>query len=60
MPVPSGIKVTVQKDKSPSVRLRAVIYRYWESRGSQGDSEAFYQKQVDGIIEQYKKLLDKS
>lgn len=57
MPIKPGKKIETVKDKKPSARLRAVIYRYWEQLGSQGDSEAFYEKHVNAIIEQYKSKL---
>lgn len=57
MALPKGIPIKKVKEKSPSNRLRAVIYLYWEQLGCQGDSEAFYEKHVNAIIEQYKSKL---
>jgi len=52
-----GKKLETVKGKKPSVRLRAVIFRWWESVGSPGDFEDTYEAQIDGLIEKYKKLL---
>jgi len=43
--------------KSESVRLRAVIWRWWEARGKQGDSTAFYKANMEQIINQIKEKL---
>lgn len=58
--LPKGKKIESVKGKTPSVRLRAVIYRYWESQGSPGIFEDTYVAQIEGLIEKYKKLLPKN
>jgi hypothetical protein len=45
-------------EKSPSKRLKAVIWKVWESKGKQGDSEAFYRSQMERIIDKYKEKLN--
>lgn len=36
--------------ESPSQRLRANLYRYWEQQGAQGDFEQFYRQQMERFI----------
>ena len=36
--------------KKPSVRLRAVLYRVWEAKGKQGDSDVFYRQELERVI----------
>jgi len=43
--------------KKPSQRLRAVLYRVWESKGKPGDSEVFYRQEMERVIEHYKSKL---
>jgi len=46
-------------DKTPSKRLRAVIYKFWEQATSQTeDFETFYRKQIELIIESFKEKLE--
>lgn len=45
-------------EKSPSQRLKAVIYRLWEKNGSKGDSESFYRSTMEKLIESLKERLD--
>jgi len=47
-------------DKSPSQRLRSVLYRYWEQKYSTAytNFDDFYKKTVDQICKQYKDKLD--
>lgn len=46
------------KDKSPSQRLRAVLFVYWkEVKGGKGDFNAFYRNILDQLIEVYKEKL---
>jgi len=45
--------------KTPSQRLRAVIFVFWQQLGAKGDFETFYRQKVDGIVEQFKAKLDK-
>lgn len=44
--------------KTSSQRLRAVIWRYWEKKGKQGNFNQFYDQQVEHLIEIYKQKLD--
>jgi hypothetical protein len=44
--------------KSPSKRLRAVIYRFWEQIGKEGDFNQFYSKKMEYIINQFKEKLE--
>lgn len=46
------------KEKTPSKRLRSVIFILWKQRGEQGDFESFYRSYTDKIIEQIKSKLD--
>ena len=44
--------------KTPSQRLRAVIYRYFETKGLPKEKfQEFYLKQLEGLIDQYKARL---
>ena len=44
--------------KTPSQRLRNVLYRLWEQQSSGTDFESFYRIKMDGIIEKLKERLD--
>lgn len=44
--------------KSPSQRLRAVLYLLWKQSGSQGDSEDHYRKELEKIISHYQNKLE--
>ena len=44
--------------KTPTSRLRAVLFVYWKQKGSQGDFEGFYKTQVERIIDSIKEKLD--
>lgn len=44
--------------KTPSQRLRAALYVLWKSRGSNGDFQDFYTKNLEQAIERVKRLLD--
>lgn len=53
-----GIKAIEEDNgKSPSVRMRAVLYRIWEQRGSAGTFEAYYREQAEKIINMLKEKL---
>lgn len=43
--------------KSPSQRLRAVLYIFWRQRGEKGDFNAFYKTQVEKMIDLVKDKL---
>ena len=56
--IPAYDPATFDEIKSPSRRLRAVMFVVWkEVKGSNGDFESFYRAQVERIIEQYKEKL---
>lgn len=44
--------------KTPSQRLRAVIYRYWEQQGKGGDFETYYRNTLEKYINQVKDKLE--
>lgn len=52
------VKVEFKGDKTPSQRLRAVLYVAWEQAKSDEDFEAFYRRQMERIIERVKAHLD--
>lgn len=44
--------------KSPSQRLRAVLFVYWKDvKGGKGDFNAFYRQCIETLIEKYKEKL---
>jgi len=45
-------------DKPPSLRLRNVIFRYWEKLGKKGEFNDFYKKHIERLIDQYKEKLN--
>lgn len=46
------------EQKTPSQRLRAVLFVLWKQQGQLGDFDTFYRAQVDRIIEKIKRALD--
>jgi len=54
-------KMKVDKEietKTPSNRLRNVLYVLWEQEGGKGDFDDFYKRQMEKVIDAYKgKLL---
>lgn len=46
-----------KNDKTPSERLRAVLYVLWEKQGSRGDSDAFYRQHMEKFINMVKERL---
>ncbi len=46
------------EEKSPSSRMRGVIYRIWESRGKSGDFNDYYKKQMDKLCEALKEQIN--
>ena len=46
-----------RNSKTPSERLRGVLYRLWEFRGSQGNFEAWRTEEMERIITHYKGKL---
>jgi hypothetical protein len=49
--------VEFKSDKTPSQRLRNIIYRYWEQQDSKGEWETFYKRQIELLINKIKDLL---
>lgn len=47
-----------QEGKTPSQRLRAVIFRFWKQKGEQGDFNTFYRQTIEKFIEIVKENLD--
>jgi len=47
-----------ESDKTPSQRLRNVLYVYWEQQGKVGDFNDFYRKKIESFIEHIKTKLD--
>ena len=51
--------VRVEKtDKSPSERLRAVLYRLWETTSKTKTADQFYKEYIDKTIEAIKEKLN--
>jgi len=46
------------KNKTPSKRLRSVLYIFWQQQGSKGDFEVFYRDRMEKLIEMIKGKLD--
>ncbi len=47
-----------EEGKTRSEILRAVIWRIWEKKGKQGDSDTHYRKVMDSLIEKLKAQID--
>lgn len=45
------------QEKTPSKRLRSVLFVLWKQRGAQGDFRTFYEQQVERFIEAVKEKL---
>ena len=52
------IKTEFEGEKTPSERLRNVMYLAWKQKGELGDFESWRRKQMEYIINQYKDKLD--
>lgn len=46
------------KNKTPSKRMRSVIFVLWKQKGSNGDFEVFYRNAIEKFIERVKNELD--
>lgn len=44
--------------KTPSQRLRAVLYIHWKQASGEGEFEDHYRRQMDQIINQFKNKLE--
>lgn len=55
----SSVELEAPKGKSPSQRLRAVLWRVWsENMDKYRDFDDYYQHEMERIIEHYKTKLD--
>lgn len=45
------------ESKSPSQRLRAVLFILWEQKGKEGDFETFYRAKMESVINMIKEKL---
>jgi hypothetical protein len=52
------INVYESQAKTPSKRLRGVMYRFWEHEGKPGEFPDFYGTEMEKIITHYKNKLD--
>jgi len=52
------VKPEFAGEKSPAQRMRAVLYRWWEQTGKQGDFELFYRRHFERMIDQVKEKLN--
>lgn len=55
--IPEG-NPSLDEDKSPSQRLRAVLYVLYEQGGKKGSWEDFYRRNMEHAIQRVKALLD--
>jgi hypothetical protein len=46
------------KNKTPSKRLRSVLFIRWKQLGEKGDFETFYRDSIEKIINRIKETLD--
>lgn len=52
-------EITEDKSKSPSKRLRAVLYLYFIQKGGKKERfEEFYSKRLEALIDEYKAKLE--
>ena len=52
--------VPIEKmDKTPSKRLRDVLYKVWQTNGGKGNSDDFYRNQMEVIINHFKGKIKK-
>lgn len=47
-----------KRDKTPSQRLRGVIYVLWEQKGKPGDYDTFYKQKMESLIDFVKTKLE--
>lgn len=52
------IKEKIDDGRSPSSRLRAVLFVWWEQLGRQDDFELFYRSKMETLIEGVKNKLE--
>ncbi len=46
------------ESKSPSQRLRAVLFILWRQKGGKGEFESYYRNMMQQFIDDVKKILD--
>lgn len=52
-------KIEVEEgERHPSIRLRAVLYVYWEQKKLTGTFDSFYKKQMERFIQSIKEKLN--
>ena len=57
-PVENTYKIDKEaKEKTPSERLRDIIFVYYKETNAEGDFETFYRKHMEAHIETYKEKL---
>lgn len=49
--------VLEKNEKSPSERLRSVLFVFWTQQGSKGSFDSFYKGQMEKIINRFKEEL---
>jgi hypothetical protein len=49
---------TERNDKTPSRRLHSILFLIFKQRGSEGDFDSFYKREMEKLIEHYKAKLD--
>lgn len=53
------LSVTTEREgKTPSSRVRAVLFILWKQDGQEGTFEAYYQSRMDRIIEKLKEKIN--
>ena len=52
------VKLGEFETKTPSERMRAVIWRIWEANGKKGNAEDYYKSTMEKIIDQLKEKLN--
>ncbi len=57
MDVPEYVK-EFKQDKTPSQRMRSVLYLLWQKEGESGVFDDFYKRKMEEVIEYFKKKLD--
>lgn len=56
--VPDEVPDTMTGQKTKAQRLRAVVWRIWEKDGSKGNSEDYYNRVMENLIDQLKEKLE--
>lgn len=56
--IPAGSADSGAGGKTPSQRLRAVIFILWKQSGGQGDFEDYYRHKLEMVIDQFKERIE--